>query len=136
MAATLAQALPNPNVAGRQVAFAILRRRPLHLARVRYRTDRRLLLPRPPGVGARLPDARQPDEDLNELVISTARRRQQCLRARRSGAVPVSGRLHDRGRFWTLTPKEAVALRVYLQKGGFIIFDFRAGFLGGGGWKN
>lgn len=39
--------------------------------------------------------------------------------------------------YWTMTDKEALALRAYLQKGGFIIFDdFRGGFRGGGGWDN
>jgi hypothetical protein len=39
--------------------------------------------------------------------------------------------------FWTLTDKEAEALRAYLEKGGFIIFDdFRPPPRGGGGWEN
>ena len=41
--------------------------------------------------------------------------------------------------WWTLTDKEAVSLRAYLQKGGFVIVDdFKmagwGGFRGGGGW--
>jgi hypothetical protein len=42
------------------------------------------------------------------------------------------------GGFWTMTDKEAAAMRAYLQKGGFVIFDdFRDdGFRGGGGWEN
>jgi len=40
--------------------------------------------------------------------------------------------------FWTLTDKEALGLRAYLLKGGFVIFDdFREDwFRGGGGWEN
>jgi hypothetical protein len=40
--------------------------------------------------------------------------------------------------FWTMTDREALALRAYLLKGGFIIFDdFRDDFYrGGGGWAN
>ena len=39
--------------------------------------------------------------------------------------------------YWTLTDKEAEALRAYLGKGGFVIFDdFRSDFRGGGGWAN
>jgi Domain of unknown function (DUF4159) len=40
--------------------------------------------------------------------------------------------------FWTMTDKEAAAMRAYLQKGGFVIFDdFRDdAFRGGGGWEN
>ena len=39
--------------------------------------------------------------------------------------------------FWTLTDKEALALRAYLQKGGFLIVDdFRSDRRGGGGWDN
>jgi hypothetical protein len=40
--------------------------------------------------------------------------------------------------YWTMTDKEAAALRQYLLKGGFIIFDdFRDDFYrGGGGWAN
>ncbi|MEO7962363.1 MAG: DUF4159 domain-containing protein [Gemmatimonadaceae bacterium] len=39
--------------------------------------------------------------------------------------------------FWTMTDKEALSLRAYLKKGGFIIFDdFRDDFRGGGGWDN
>jgi hypothetical protein len=41
--------------------------------------------------------------------------------------------------FWTMNDKEAVGLRAYLLKGGFIIFDdFRADgfFNSGGGWAN
>jgi hypothetical protein len=38
--------------------------------------------------------------------------------------------------YWTMTDKEAAALRAYLLKGGFIIFDdFRDGF-GNPGWAN
>ncbi|MDQ6831621.1 MAG: DUF4159 domain-containing protein [Gemmatimonadota bacterium] len=41
------------------------------------------------------------------------------------------------GGYWTMTDKEVLLLRAYLQKGGFIIFDdFRDGFRGGGGWDN
>jgi hypothetical protein len=37
--------------------------------------------------------------------------------------------------FWTLSDKEALAFRAYLQKGGFVIFDdFRDGPRGGAGW--
>jgi hypothetical protein len=36
-----------------------------------------------------------------------------------------------------MTDKEALSLRAYLLKGGFIIFDdFRDDFRGGGGWDN
>ena len=40
--------------------------------------------------------------------------------------------------YWTMTDKEATALRAYLQKGGFIIFDdFRDDFRNrGAGWAN
>lgn len=39
--------------------------------------------------------------------------------------------------FWTLTDKEALSFRAYLQKGGFVIFDdFRPPPRGGGGWEN
>lgn len=39
--------------------------------------------------------------------------------------------------FWTMTDSEALSLRAYLLKGGFIIFDdFRDDFRGGGGWEN
>jgi hypothetical protein len=39
--------------------------------------------------------------------------------------------------YWTLSDKEALAFRAYLQKGGFVIFDdFRSDFRGGGGWDN
>ena len=40
--------------------------------------------------------------------------------------------------YWTMTDREAAALRKYLLKGGFIIFDdFRDDFYrGGGGWAN
>jgi len=39
--------------------------------------------------------------------------------------------------FWVMTDKEALALRAYLQKGGFLILDdFRDNFRGGGGWSN
>lgn len=39
--------------------------------------------------------------------------------------------------FWTMTDKEATALRAYFRKGGFVIFDdFRSNFRGGGGWNN
>lgn len=40
--------------------------------------------------------------------------------------------------FWMMTDKEAAALRAYLLKGGFLIFDdFRDDwFRGGGGWQN
>ena len=40
--------------------------------------------------------------------------------------------------FWTMNDKEAAALRAYLQKGGFIIFDdFRDdAAAAGGGWQN
>lgn len=40
--------------------------------------------------------------------------------------------------YWTMTDKEAAALREYLLKGGFVIFDdFRDDFYrGGGGWAN
>ena len=39
--------------------------------------------------------------------------------------------------YWTLTDKEALAFRKYLQKGGFVIFDdFRDDFRGGGGYAN
>jgi hypothetical protein len=40
--------------------------------------------------------------------------------------------------YWTLTPREIVALRAYLKKGGFLIFDdFRDDFeRGGGGWAH
>ena len=39
--------------------------------------------------------------------------------------------------FWTMTDAEALALRAYLQKGGFIIFDdSRDPPRGGGGWDN
>ena len=39
--------------------------------------------------------------------------------------------------YWTITDREAAAFRAYLKKGGFAIFDdFRAGFVGGGGWDN
>jgi hypothetical protein len=40
--------------------------------------------------------------------------------------------------YWRMTDREAAALRAYLQKGGFIIFDdFRDDFFrGGGGWPN
>src|SRR5262249_41211526 len=40
--------------------------------------------------------------------------------------------------YWRMTDREAVALRAYLQKGGFVIFDdFRDDFYrGGGGWPN
>jgi hypothetical protein len=40
--------------------------------------------------------------------------------------------------FWTLNDKEAAAMRAYLQKGGFVIFDdFRDDFFrGGGGWAH
>ncbi len=41
------------------------------------------------------------------------------------------------GGFWTMSDKEVLALRAYLQKGGFMIFDdFRDNFRGGGGWDN
>lgn len=40
--------------------------------------------------------------------------------------------------YWTMTDREAAALREYLLKGGFVIFDdFRDDFYrGGGGWAN
>jgi uncharacterized protein DUF4159 len=39
--------------------------------------------------------------------------------------------------YWTMTDAEALALRAYLQKGGFIIFDdSRDPPRGGGGWDN
>ncbi len=40
--------------------------------------------------------------------------------------------------YWVLSDKEAVALRAYLEKGGFVIFDdFRNDYYqGGGGWPN
>jgi Domain of unknown function (DUF4159) len=39
--------------------------------------------------------------------------------------------------FWTMNDKEAAALRAYLLKGGFVIFDdFRDAPRGGGGWGN
>lgn len=40
--------------------------------------------------------------------------------------------------YWTMTDREATALREYLLKGGFVIFDdFRDDFYrGGGGWAN
>jgi Domain of unknown function (DUF4159) len=39
--------------------------------------------------------------------------------------------------YWTLSDKEALAFRKYLQKGGFVIFDdFRNDFRGGGGYDN
>jgi hypothetical protein len=39
--------------------------------------------------------------------------------------------------YWTMTDQEATAFRVYLEKGGFVIFDdFRGDFRGGGGWEN
>src|SRR5690349_12648057 len=38
--------------------------------------------------------------------------------------------------YWTMTDKEATALRAYLLKGGFLIFDdFRPPPRGGGGWE-
>ena len=39
--------------------------------------------------------------------------------------------------FWEMSDKEAAALRAYLLKGGFVIFDdFRDPPRGGGGWEN
>lgn len=39
--------------------------------------------------------------------------------------------------YWTLSDKEALAFRKYLQKGGFVIFDdFRDDFRSGGGYAN
>ena len=39
--------------------------------------------------------------------------------------------------YWMLTDSEAAALRAYLQKGGFVIFDdFRDPPRGGGGWEH
>lgn len=39
--------------------------------------------------------------------------------------------------YWVMTDKEAVALRAWLKKGGFLIFDdFRDDFRMGGGWAN
>ena len=39
--------------------------------------------------------------------------------------------------FWVMSDEEGLALRAYLQKGGFLIFDdFREGRAGNGGWDN
>ena len=39
--------------------------------------------------------------------------------------------------FWTMTDHEAAALRTYLLKGGFVIFDdFRDDFAAAAGWAN
>jgi hypothetical protein len=38
--------------------------------------------------------------------------------------------------YWTMTDKEALAFRKYLQKGGFVIFDDFRDDYGGGGWYN
>jgi len=51
------------------------------------------------------------------------------------GRYPVSY-MSEAG-FWTMTDREAAALRAYLLKGGFVIFDdFRSDYRGGGGWTN
>ena len=39
--------------------------------------------------------------------------------------------------YWVMNDREAAALRVYMLKGGFVIFDdFRPPPRGGGGWEN